>query len=412
MEQRTIAILEKQRQDLVVRVLKKHEEAEAGRLLTERILAGISEFFLLFDKNFKLLQANHGFAPGRNYNPSAPDSAENGDLSMHHLFAPEASKRIQTQLQAGDTSEIETELQINEGVVPVRLRPQVHLTPGGNILYILLCTDLSEFYQLMERIREGQKQLMHSSRLASLGEMTAGIGHELPQPLNTILLLARNVLKVLDAPSDQQHLIRENLELIVDRAERAGAIITTMRSFGRRVEGDLAVVDINELLQKILHFLSGQLRIHEVEIVQDLVEQALPVWAIEVRLEQVFLNLVQNAVQAMGETEHPCLRLGTSLQERLDVQSMRYETCVVVQVQDNGVGMDEKLQEKIFDPFFTTRINGGGMGLGLALVDRIVREFSGFIDLVSSPGQGSCFSVWLELHAAAHPVTELQDKQP
>lgn len=406
MDQRTIAILEKQRQDLVVRVLKKHEEAEAGRLLTERILAGISEFFLLFDQDFNLLQANRSFSLAQDRLPVMVPGQEAAGLRLEHLFSEEEGQRIAALLVAEDSRETETQLLLAEGPVPVRLRPQVHVTPGGRVLYILLCTDLSELYQLMERIREGQKQLMHSSRLASLGEMTAGIGHELTQPLNTILLLARNALKVLDAPQGHAALVRENLELIVDRAERAGTIINTMRSFGRRVEGVLTTVDINALLRKIVHFLAGQLRIHEVEVELELADQALPVWAIEVRLEQVFLNLVQNAIQAMGEKERPRLYLGTRLRERLDVQSMRYQTCVVTEVRDNGAGMSEELQGKIFDPFFTTKENGGGMGLGLALVDRIVREFAGFVDVVSHPGEGSCFSIWLPLSTEEEHLQE------
>lgn len=392
MDQRTIAILEKQRQDLVVRVLKKHEEAEAGRLLTERILAGINEFFLLFDQDFLLVQTN------RPLQTAGQDAAP---LRLEQLFPSEDSCQLRQRLLAEDCREMESRLLLENGPRPVRIRPQVHVTPTGSVLYILLCADLSELSLLMERVQEGQRQLMHSSRLASLGEMTAGIGHELTQPLNTILLLARNALKVLDAPASagRPGLVRENLELIVDRAEKAGAIINTMRSLGRKVEGELAAVDVVALLRKIVQFLAGQLRIHDVAVVLDLADAPLPVWAIEVRLEQVFLNLVQNAIQAMGATEEPRLKLSTRLEERLNVQSMRYETCVVTMVEDNGCGMDSEVQAKIFAPFFTTR-QSGGMGLGLSLVDRIVREFSGFIDVTSQPGQGACFSVWLPLYQA------------
>ena len=147
--------------------------------------------------------------------------------------------------------------------------------------------------------------------------------------------------------------MRENLELIVDRAEKAGDIINTMRSFGRKVEGELAAVDVAALLKKIVQFLSGQLRIHGVDLQLRLADAPLLVWAIEVRLEQVFLNLMQNAIQAMGGTERPRLDLSTRLEERLDVRSMRYETCVVVSVADNGCGMDAETQTKIFAPFFT-----------------------------------------------------------
>lgn len=406
MDQRTIAILEKQRQDLVVRVLKKHEEAEAGRLLTEHILEGISEFFLMFDQDFRLVQANRDFAlAARVGGPDAkpgfdPEAAARPDPArLDQLFPPEDGQLIRARLLARDPRRLETRLLLAGGPVPVRLRPQVHETPGGRVLYLLLCSDLSELRQLMARLAEGQRQLMHSSRLASLGEMTAGIGHELTQPLNTILLLARNALKVLDTPlPPRPGLVRENLELIVDRAEKAGDIINTMRSFGRKVEGELTAVDVAALLKKIVQFLSGQLRIHGVDLQLRLADAPLLVWAIEVRLEQVFLNLMQNAIQAMGGTERPRLDLSTRLEERLDVRSMRYETCVVVNVADNGCGMDAETQTKIFAPFFTTRTGSGGMGLGLSMVDRIVREFSGFIDVDSQPGCGARFSVWLPLY--------------
>ena len=89
---------------------------------------------------------------------------------------------------------------------------------------------------------------------------------------------------------------------------------------------------------------------------------------------------------------------------------MRYQSCVVTEVRDNGAGMCEELQGKIFDPFFTTKESGGGMGLGLALVDRIVREFAGFVDVVSHPGEGSCFSIWLPL--ATEADTPPEEKTP
>ena len=101
---------------------------------------------------------------------------------------------------------------------------------------------------------------------------------------------------------------------------------------------------------------------------------------------------------SLGRTGPPPWRAaGTELGERLNIKNMQNEPCVVIRVQDNGEGIDEEMQKKIFDPFFTTRTAGSGMGLGLALVDQIIREFEGYVEVVSSLGEGACFSVHLPL---------------
>ncbi len=399
MENKTIALLEKQRQDLVIRVLKKHEEVETGRLLTEQILEGISEFFLLFDKSFCLLQTNGEFL--RQFGAASvagkKGNAAKKSLYIHDVFTEDSVQRIRQQFLNDNYAELEAEFVKKGEKKPVRVRPFLHTTPDGSFFYMLLCTDLSELYRLMDRVRDGQKQLMHSGRLVNLGKITAGIGHELTQPLNTILLLARNAIKMMHAAEIPFEQVQKNLEIIADRAERAGSIIETMRGFGRRVEGNLIVVEVNALLRKILTFLDGQLRVNEVHLEVHLGEQQFPVRVVEVRLEQVFLNLVQNAVQAMGQVDKPHLTISTELGERLNIKNMQNEPCVVIRVQDNGEGIDEEMQKKIFDPFFTTRTAGSGMGLGLALVDQIIREFEGYVEVVSSLGEGACFSVHLPL---------------
>jgi C4-dicarboxylate-specific signal transduction histidine kinase len=275
------------------------------------------------------------------------------------------------------------------------MRGSTHVTQNGRILHMLICTDCSEFFDLMAQLQEGQKQLIHSSRLASLGEMAAGVGHELTQPLNAILLFARNCLKALDAPGDQSEMLRENLQIIIDRVNKASSIIATMRSFGRKAEEDQAPVDLNTIIGKIIKFLEPQLRLSEIHLDLRLSDKPCVVLGVEVRLEQVFLNLIQNAVQAMGRVAMPQLAITSRITSCLNLTTMLKEPYVQVQVSDNGEGIPEDLQKKIFDPFFTTREVGTGMGLGLSIVDRIVRGFSGYIDVESSPGQGACFSVYI-----------------
>jgi len=391
MHDQAIKILEKQRQDLVVRVLKKHEEMEASRSFTERILAGISELFLLMDQDFRVIQTNREFLQRTGF------SLDSGrQLTLDDLVRPDKAEKIRQAFAKGEFTEFEAHLLTDKGTgLPVKMRGSTHVNPNGLVLHMLICSDCSEFYDLMEQMQEGQKQLIHSSRLASLGEMAAGVGHELTQPLNAILLFARNCLKALDAPGNHTEMLRENLHIIIDRVNKASSIIATMRSFGRKVEEEQAPVDLNAIIRKILSFLESQLRLSEICLDLRLTDQPCEVLGVEVRLEQVFLNLVQNAIQAMGRVDVPRLTISSRITHCLNLTTMLKEPYVLVTVADNGEGIPEELQKKIFDPFFTTREVGTGMGLGLSIVDRIVRGFSGYIEVESTSGKGACFSVYI-----------------
>ena len=402
MQDQTIKILEKQREDLVVRVLKKHEEMEASRSFTERILAGISELFLLFDQDFQVIQANREFLQRTGFSLDSDQG-----LTLDDLVEPNKAAAIRKAFAKGEFKEFEANLKTGgEGLVPVKMRGSTHVHPNGLVLHMLICSDCSEFYAMMGQMQEGQKQLIHSSRLASLGEMAAGVGHELTQPLNAILLFARNGLKALDSPGDHSAMLRDNLEIIIDRVNKASSIISTMRSFGRKVDEDRAPLELNEILRKILSFLESQLRLSEIALDLQLTKEPCVVLAVEVRLEQVFLNLVQNAIQAMGRVVAPQLTITSKITDRLNLKTMHQEPYVVVTVADNGEGIADELQKKIFDPFFTTREVGTGMGLGLSIVERIVRGFSGHIEVASVPGQGACFSVYIPQSSGGAPATD------
>ena len=192
--------------------------------------------------------------------------------------------------------------------------------------------------------------------------------------------------------------------IIIDRVNKASSIISTMRSFGRKVEEERAPMDLNVIIRKILNFLEAQLRLSEIFLDLRLAEQPCEVLGVEVRLEQVFLNLVQNAVQAMGRVVVPRLTITSRITNCLNLTTMQKEPYVLVTVVDNGEGISEDLQKKIFDPFFTTREVGAGMGLGLSIVDRIVRGFSGYIEVESVPGKGACFSVYIPHYRDEAPV--------
>jgi len=149
----------------------------------------------------------------------------------------------------------------------------------------------------------------------------------------------------------------------------------------------------------ILKFFESQLTLSDIGLNLDLdTRHTIEVMGQEVKLEQVFFNLIQNAILSMGKTPQPRLAISTGIEESINPTTLKEEPYARITVRDNGEGIPRDIQEKIFDPFFTTRAAGSGMGLGLSIVDRIVRGFNGFIRVDSTPHQGTCFTVFLPAH--------------
>ena len=390
-----VELLEKQKKELVIRVLKKHEELQAGKEFTNKILTSLSEIFFLLDKDFMVVQSNTEFNSCLGYMPD-----RNNPLHLRQLVGEEHCDMVVEAIAGGECNITEIFLRAENGrEIPVTLKGSTYVTESGRVLHMFIASDKSDFYKMMARMREVQDQLTHSARLASLGEMAAGIGHELSQPLNAILLLSRNCLKAMQTPIQNQKMIEENLSVIIDRVNKASSIINSLKSFATKARDTMVPVDVNAILLDILKFFESQLTLSDIGLDLRLDSQrTIEVMGHEVKLEQVFFNLIQNAIMSMGKTQQPKLTITTGIEESIDPATLKEEVYVRITVQDNGEGIPRDIQEKIFDPFFTTRAAGSGMGLGLSIVDRIVRGFNGFIRLESSPNMGARFIVFLPAH--------------
>lgn len=390
-----VELLEKQKKDLVIRVLKKHEELQAGKEFTNKILTSLSELFFLLDKDFFVVQSNKEFSHCLGYSPD-----RDNPLHLEKLVDSENLDMIVEALSEGEFEITETFLRAENGrEIPVTLKGSTYVTESGRVLHVLIASDKSDFYKMMTRMREVQDQLTHSARLASLGEMAAGIGHELTQPLNAILLLSRNCLKALQNPQHNQKMLEENLSIIIDRVNKASSIINSLKSFATKARDTVVPVNINSILIDILKFFESQLTLSDIGLDLKLdTKRTIEVMGQEVKLEQVFFNLIQNAILSMGKTAQPHLTISTGIEDSINPTTLKEEPYVRIAVRDNGEGISRDIQEKIFDPFFTTRATGSGMGLGLSIVDRIVRGFSGYIKVESAPNKGACFIVFLPAH--------------
>jgi PAS domain S-box-containing protein len=257
--------------------------------------------------------------------------------------------------------------------------------------------------ELSELARRQEEQLVHSTRLAELGEMAAGVAHELNQPLTGIRNFARNALYMLqtgaadssrDAPD-----VQDNLRLITEQVDRAARIISQMRELTRRSERQFALIDINAVLTESVEFLTPQMRLAGVDVRLDLAPDLPEVMGDRIRLEQVFLNLLTNARQAMEESRERRLTVRTWL-DRSGGQA------VAIEVADTGNGFPPEVAERLFTPFFSTKKPGHGTGLGLSISLTIVKDHRGTIQAVGAPGAGARFTVRLPLPAEPHPADE------
>ncbi|PID76111.1 MAG: hypothetical protein CSA20_02060 [Deltaproteobacteria bacterium] len=388
-DDRLLHLFEKQKSDLVVRVLKKHEEVEAKNSFIDRILSSLSDLLLVLSEELELLQASREFYQVLGYQ-------QGQCLYLSDIAAAETVRLVTAKLAAGEFRDLETLFLNSKGrPVPVLLRGSTHITASGRIIHMLIASDRREFFAVMDRMREVQDQLIHTGRLVNLGEMAAGIGHELTQPLNTMLLLARNCQKAMSDPIQHSAIINKNLSIIVERINHASSIIRSLRGFASKAQEEVVPCRVNIILLDVLGFMEAQLELSRVKLALELEEGDLFVNAQVVRLEQVLLNLIQNALQAMADIAQPLLTIRMERKTGIDPRSLEQRLWVVVSINDNGCGISPELKEKIFTPFFTTREVGGGMGLGLSIVERIVRGYGGFITLNTTPGKGSSFSVWL-----------------
>lgn len=233
-----------------------------------------------------------------------------------------------------------------------------------------------------------QLHLTQTEKLAAIGEMLSGAAHELNNPLTTIIGFSE-LLQDANVP-DQ---VREDLQRIYRQAKRGSRIVQNLLTFARQSRLQMAEVDINALLEQTLEILETQLEDSAIEVILELDEQLPRTLADGERLQQVFLNLITNALQAMMET-HGGGRLRLSTQTTL--------AGIQVAVQDNGPGIPPELLRRIFDPFFTTKGTGEGTGLGLSICYGICREHGGRIWVESALGYGATFYVELPVrHASA-----------
>jgi len=241
-----------------------------------------------------------------------------------------------------------------------------------------------------ERVKS-EEQLIQASKMATLGEMSAGVAHELNQPLSVIKTSASFLAKKIDRSEPVvPEILRELAEEMDSQVDRASLIINHLRQFGRKTDIRKVNVQLNDCISGTFTVLGRQLEVHGIEVDLSLDEALPPIRGDRNRLEQVFLNLIMNARDAMDEKEEIP---GQDVEKTLKISSQTENDEVVVEISDTGLGMSEAVKEKVFEPFFTTKPVGKGTGLGLSISFGIVRDYDGTIEVESEAGRGTKFTI-------------------
>lgn len=281
-------------------------------------------------------------------------------------------------------------------VEAVRLGAQDYLIKGavdGRLLSRSIRYAI-ERKQIEEALREKTTQLIQTEKLSALGELTAGIVHEINQPLNAMKIACEDIL--LDIKKNRVNLsdVKENLDGVIREIVKIAELVDNLTLFARKTTGDrIEVFEASVPVERVLKLLDRQLSLHKINVKRELAED-LFISGDPVRMQQVFLNLINNAVNALelkDETEelNITVRLFRDMETGDDSRPIIYEIC------DNGVGVPAEMQEKIFEPFFSTRDSGDGTGLGLSIVTQIVQEHDGKITLTSDEGGETIFRIAL-----------------
>jgi signal transduction histidine kinase len=234
----------------------------------------------------------------------------------------------------------------------------------------------------MRELKETQEQLIQKEKLASVGQLAAGVAHEINNPLSAILLYADVLCQEISPENTQQY---QDLQMILKEAIRCRTIVNDLLSFSRQNEVLAQPTDLNALLEETVVEVSVHERFQGVGIQMDL-DPGLPIIEADpFQLRQVFCNLMNNAADAMPE--------GGTLSLR--TKQGPWTGLITAEVQDTGEGISEENMKRLFTPFFTTKPLGKGTGLGLAIIYGIVKMHRGQIGVQSQVGQGTTFSLTL-----------------
>lgn len=300
-------------------------------------------------------------------------------------------KYIDNYLRTGDTKIIGRGREVNGrrkggALFPMELAiSEVQL--ADRVMFTGIVRDISARRRAELEARRNLNEHAHASRLAALGEMVSGIAHELNQPLAAIVSFADACQRLLGSGQRDPTLLQDALQQISEQGRRAGSIVNQLKDFVKKREATRSIIDINDIVRNVLDILRYEIRNYDVKTNVDFASHLPMLRADRIQIEQVLLNLVQNAIDAMAGRETRVVSLYTQLNAEK----------VTVTVSDTGPGFGSDISEQMFDAFFTTKPKG--TGLGLSISRSIIEAHGGALMARQQTEGGAVFEFTLPLGA-------------
>jgi histidine kinase len=333
--------------------------------------------FVLDMDSLKILDCNASVKTVYGY-----DKNEILDRSFLDLFLETAREKYASEIKKSAViNQVKHHTKTKKTVfVNIRVSPSNY--PGKKV-FLVTTSDITK------RL-ETEQQLIQASKMATLGEMATGVAHELNQPLSVIKTASSFSIKKIEKKEPLEGETLFNLLVKIDsNIDRATKIINHMRQFARKSDMDLKKVHINEILKSAFEIFSQQLKLRGIEV-QWRIESKLPrIYADPSRLEQVFINLLLNARDAIEEKWNHLE--ANQANKKITLRTMRDNQTVICEVCDTGIGVPKAITDKIFEPFFTTKEVGNGTGLGLSISYGIIKDCGGSIQVKPNKPDGTCF---------------------
>ena len=364
-----------------------YDHADQWRLLFERSAMGAA----VTNSAFRFLMANPAFLTMVGYSSeelqqlSILDICVDGDRDEYRVPLRELREGVRLQY------ELETQYRRKDGI-PLPVNTYFSAVSGrapSQPTFLTLAVDVTSRQAAEDALRAAQSELGRIARLTTVDAMAASIAHELNQPLASIVTNGNAGIRWLDRPEPNLEETRSAFKRVVSEGHRAAQIIAGVRAMFRKDSSERSPVTINELVCDVVSTSLGELKSRRVSLALELLDDLWPILADRVQLQQVLLNLLTNALDAMAPvTDRPHV---------LHVRSEHLDDCVLISVQDSGTGINPEQADRMFRPFFTTKPNG--TGLGLSICRSIVEAHGGRLSVSPVHPHGSVFQVMLP---AAH----------
>jgi len=381
-------------EELEMKVEQRTKELTKDRDYTRHLIESSMDFQMTLDKDGIILDVNRAFEEitGR----SRKDLV--GTPIYEYLPKEEIGKAIARVFEEKNVRNIEITAKIPGKVDLIcNLSVTLFTTPEGEPGVYVSGRDMTEIRRQHETLLVRERQLAHSARLASLGELSTAMAHEINQPLSVISMAAEGIQRDLKKNRLDMGYLPQDIETILSYVKRIDRTITHMRTFARQ-PGEWRTVEPEQILNNAFIIIGEQLRTHNISVSRHIEKNLPPIETDPNQLEQIFINILTNARQVLDEKQKVTEQTGKHFQKQLVCRIFREGGYVIFEFADNGYGVPDGIKPRIFEPFFTTKEIGQGTGLGLSIAYNIVtRSLDGRIWVEDNEMGGASFKVALPI---------------